>query len=425
VVVDVPPKRACRLRARSADEAEPVSLLSTTVSVDWDTQVADAIAELSLGAFPKGLRAALLTGSLARGEGTWLREGSGVRLAGDIDLLAVFENRTSLPPHDRVARLERAIEDRLSSAGIKVHLSLSPVPAGYLRRLQPNIFSYELIAHGKVVCGDAHILELAPVFTASAIPLDDGFRLLMNRMIELLETLCTRDVSAATASAFRYRAMKLWLDMGTSYLLFERQYSPTYRGRAVRLCELAAEPRALAPIALRRFAQTVAIATRCKFGESGALEMREFADLATLIDDAHSLWRWELERLTAPGASDTDLLRRWIAAEPIAARMRGWAAVVKRSGRARAMARMPGWIGLARRGSPRRLIYAAASELLFALARLFEEGSVRRLDSRWNELRRGLPITDSPENRASSCAWRRLGQTIAFNYTFFLAPTRS
>ena len=350
-----------------------MSASAPIVSVSYDTQVADTIAELSAAAFPRGLRAVLLTGSLARGEGTWLHDGSRVRLAGDADVFVVFNDRAALPPPDRVARLTRAAEDRLATAGIEAHLGLSPVPVGYLRRLQPNIFSYELITHGKVVWGDAHILELAPAFTASEIPLDDGFRLLMNRMIELLETVCELDALATSASAVRYRAMKLWLDMATSYLLFERHYVPTYRGRAARLRELAAEPSTLAPIPLRRFASTVALATRCKLGESG--EMREFADLTTLIDDAHSLWRWELERLTAAGASDADLLRRWIAAEPIAARMRGWAAVVKRSGAARAIARMPNWIGLARKGSPRRLIYAAASELLFAVPRLLEEAA--------------------------------------------------
>ena len=84
-------------------------------------------------------------------------------------------------------------QERLASAGIEAHLGMSPVSAGYLRRLRPNIFSFELISHGKVVWGDAHILKLAPQFEASEIPLDDGFRLLMNRMIELLEIVCEHD----------------------------------------------------------------------------------------------------------------------------------------------------------------------------------------------------------------------------------------
>ena len=400
-----------------------MSAAAPKASVSYYTQVAETIAELSAAAFPRGLRAVVLTGSLARGEGTWLHEGSGVRLAGDADVLAIFNCRAALPPADCVARFQRAAQDRLASAGIEAHLGMSPVPAGYLRSLQPNIFSYELITHGKVVWGDAQILKLAPAFAATEIPLDDGFRLMMNRIIELIETVCELDAPATSAPAVRYRAMKLWLDMATSYLLFERQYVPSYRGRAERLRELAAARSALAPIPLRRFALTVALATRCKLGESA--EMREFADLAALIDDAHSLWRWELERLTGLGASDTDLLRRWIAAEPLAARMRGWAGVARRLGIARAMARMPAWIGLARKGSPRRLIYAAASELLLDLPRLLQEDAVLGIDSRWNELRRGLPVANCPESPPSLCLWRRLGRAISFNYNLFLVPTRS
>jgi hypothetical protein len=418
------PKCGCHLLPQSADEVELVKASSPTVSVDYDMQVVEAVAELSIEAFPDGLRAALLTGSLARSEGTWLQDGSRVRLAGDADLLAVFDDAAVLPPPARVAQLERAIEDRLASAGVVVHISLSPVPVGYLRSLQPNIFSYELITRGKVIYGDRDVLKLAPAFAASEIPLEDGFRLLMNRIVELLETVCGTDEPGTSSPATRYRALKLWLDMATSYLLFERQYSPSYRGRAARLRELAAQPRADASIPLRQFAQAVALATHCKLNESNDLAMREFGDLATLTGYVHSLWRWELERLTATSASDDDMMHQWIAGEPITARLRGWAGVVKRSGAACAVSRMPRWIGLARKGSPRRLTYAAASELLFAFSHL-DHDSAPGGASRWNELRRQLPLTDNPENPAAHGAPRRLGRAIAYNYNLFLAPTRS
>ncbi len=406
-------------------EAGQVSAATPIISVGYDAQVAETIAELAAAAFPAGLRAVVLTGSLARGEGTWLRDSSRVRLAGDVDVFAVFNDRAWLPPPDRVARLQREMEDCLGSDGIEAHIGLSPVRSGYLSRLQPNIFSYELTTHGKVVWGDPGILYLAPAFAASDIPLDDGFRLLMNRMIELLEAVCTADAPVTNAPVVRYRAMKLWLDMATSYLLFERRYVPTYGGRAARLSELAAEPSTRAPIPLHRFAKMVALATRGKLAESADLKRRELADLDTLIDDAHSLWRWELERLTGSVANDAELLHRWIVAEPISARLRGWAGVVTRSGAARTIAQIPGWIGLARKGSPRRLIYATASELLFALPRLLEESVASGSDSRWSELRCGLPIVDSPDLLPSVDAWRRLSRALAYNYNCFLTPTRS
>ncbi|MHB8383579.1 MAG: hypothetical protein ACYDC3_14725, partial [Candidatus Binataceae bacterium] len=257
------------------------------------------------------------------------------------------------------------------------------------------------------------------------IPLDDGFRLLMNRMIELLGAVCQVDAPVTDAPSVRYSAMKLWLDMATSYLLFLRRYVPTYRGRAACLMELAEEPSTLAPIPLPRFAKTVALATRCKLGETAEIGMHDFADLDTLIGDAHRIWRWELERLTESSAKDADLLRQWIASEPISARLRGWAGVARRSGAAHAIASGTTWLALARKGSPRRLLYATASELLFALPRLVEDNVVTGNDSRWNDLRQGLPISDFPENPHSRSAWRRLGRAISFNYNIFLVPTRS
>lgn len=401
-----------------------MSVSAPTSSVSYDTHVAKTIAELILAAFPSGLRAVVLTGSLARGEGTWLNSGSRVRLAGDADFLGVFDDHGPLPPPDGITRLKRLAEERLASAGVDAHVGLSPVSARYLQRLPPDIYSYELITNGKVIWGDPHTLKLAPAFAASEIPIDDGFRLLMNRMIELLEIVCEHEKLAASVS-IPYRAMKLWLDMATSYLLFEREYVPTYRGRAARLCELSAQPSTIAPIPMRSFARMVALATRCKLAEIRDSAMSEFTDLTTLIDAAHSLWRWELERLTLRSASDRDLRDRWLADEPVAGRMRGWAAVLARAGAARVIARMPAWIVLARRGSPRRLVYDAASELLFAIPQILEDKAAPGMEARWDKLRRRLPVTDSPENRSSQCSWRRLGHAIAFNYNSFLVPTRS
>ena len=395
------------------------------VAVAHETQVVHTITDFATAAFRNRLCAILLTGSLARDEGTWLRDGSRVRLAGDADCFLVFNDHAALPSPARVVQLQDAVQARLASAGIDAHIGLSPVRSDYLRELRPNIFSYELTTHAKVIWGNPAILKLAPGFTTAEIPLDDGFRILMNRMIELLEAVCASDPNSATVSTLRYRAMKLWLDMATSFLLFERHYVPTYRGRNVKLRELAANSSTPAPIPLDRFASAVSLATRCKLSDDQGLEVRLSTNLTTLIGDARALWHWELERLTASEACDGYLLHRWLAAEPVAARLRGWAAAIKRYGPKRAITRMPRWLGLARRGSPRRLIYAASSELLFAVPFLLEIDSGHHINSHWDELRCRLPIIESPDNRSSACTWRRLGRAIAFNYNFLLAPTRS
>jgi hypothetical protein len=389
-----------------------------------EAQISQVVAELAVGAFPRRLRAIVLTGSLARGEGTWMRDGARSRLAGDAELLMVFEDGAP-PAPGRIDRLKRDIEARLATAGVEASIVLSPVDPAYLRRLRPHIFACELAADGKVVWGDARVLSLIPIFAASEIPLEDGFRLLLNRMIELLEAVCELEAGAPITERVRYRALKLALDMGTSLLLFERRYEPTYRGRAARVADLAAaSPRS--PLPLARFAERVAAATRYKLNESASPSVGNIADLISLIGDAHALWRWELERLTgaAPAAGDDELLRRWIAGQPLAARMRGWAAVARRYGARRSLGRLPWWIVRAGQGSPRRLIYAAASELFSALPALLGGAGRSAHESRWNQLRGELPA-DGCSEVSAICAWRRLGLAIGWNYHQFLEFTRS
>jgi hypothetical protein len=393
-------------------------------SVTAEAQISQMVAELAVGVFPRGLRAIVLTGSLARGEGTWISEGARSRLAGDAELLMVFADG-ALPAPDRINRLQRDLEARLAAAGVEAHIVLSPVDSAYLRRLRPHIFAYELAAHGKVVWGDARVLSLMPTFAALDIPLEDGFRLLLNRMIELLEAVCELEAGAPITERVRYRAMKLALDMGTSLLLFEHRYEPTYRGRAGRLADLAAvSPRS--PLLLRRFADRVATATRYKLNESPTPGVENTADLISLIEDANALWRWELERLTGapPAASEDELLRRWIAGQALTERMRGWASVARRYGVRRSLSRLPWWIVRAGRGSPRRLIYASAGELFAALPALLSGAARSNHESRWNQLRRELPA-DQASAASVICAWRGLGLAIGWNYHQFLEFTRS
>ena len=195
-------------------------------------------------AFPRGLRALVLTGSIARREGTWVYDDDNYNLRGDAEFIVVFADRVRLPSARFIERLAHTIELRLQAASVHAHIGLSPVDPGYLRKLQPHIFAYELVQHGRVVWGERHIFELAPRFSPADIPLDDGLRLLMNRMIELLEVLCTSRSTPAEdkcCAAVNYRAMKLWLDMATSFLLFHRRYKSTYRSRAESLAQMASE----------------------------------------------------------------------------------------------------------------------------------------------------------------------------------------
>jgi len=404
-----------------------VSAVAKVSSPDPERQIAQAISELSVRAFSTGLRSVVLTGSLARGEATWFYDDSSARLAGDADVLIVFENRAALPPADHVARLKHQAEAHLRAEGIHAEVGLSAVDPGYLRALQPHIFAYELVKHGKVIWGDTRILCLVPPFSPTDIPLEDGFRLLLNRMIELLDAVCEIDSYGSVTEKVRYRAMKLVLDTCTSYLLFEGQYESTYRERARRLGELATTTSTSQPLPLSSFAARVAEVTRVKLGECDALTEEKSTDLTELIDETHSIWRWELDRLTQSesSASDQELLHKWIVDQAPSARLRGWASIVKRSGTVQSLGHVPHWIVAAAKGSPRRLIYAAASELFFALPALLSSDGEPYHESRWRQLSAKLPVPTNSGSALPDCAWRRLGNSIVFNYRCFLEATRS
>ena len=390
-----------------------------------DGAIITAVRDGLTQAFPTGLRAVVLTGSLARGEGTWLHDQAGARLAGDAEFFAIFADGIALPAAARVAALRQACETQLRVNRIEAKIGVSPVGPAYLRRLRPHIFACELLQHGQVICGDRRVLELAPPFAITAIPLEDGLRLLMNRMIELLEAVCAaplgRDVELP--ERVRHSAAKLWLDTATSYLLFQGRYETTYRARGRRLAQSLAAGLAT-PIDAASFAARVTVATRWKLGEDAAVPTVTVDDLVTQVGAVRALWRWELDRLNPTGGAsdDGELMRRWSAGQPLAARVRGWAAAVKRHGVVASFGRLPRWAVRVRAGSPRYLIYAAASELFFTLPAILGPDAPAARPSSWIHVTRRLPVV---ERGAADGAWRGVGAAIAWNYHRFLEDTRA
>lgn len=412
---------------------KPLPAIQPDAAINPGSKIRAAVRAAMAREFPAGLRALVLTGSLARDEGTWLHDERGVRLAGDAEFLAIFEDRVALPPPARVATLNRVIENRLCAERIQARIGVVPVGLAYLRGLRPHIFAYELRAHGQVLDGDPRVLELVPRFPAAAIPLEDGFWLLLNRMIELLEALSTAapEPGVRLAERVRHCAAKLWLDMATSFLLFQGEYESTYRARRAKLAAALAAVTA-SPIDAARFQDRTAVATRWKLrdGRGGSpVTIAEptvtVDDLVAQVADVRALWRWELARLGAAfdaEVADHVLMERWVAAQPVAVRLRGWASVVKRHGLRASLKRLPRWAARSTSGSPRYLIYAAASELFFALPALLGPNPLVAPAALLERVRRRLPRGDELEGDPS---WRGAARAIASNYHQFLEDTRS
>jgi hypothetical protein len=379
--------------------------------------------------YGRRLQALVLTGSLARGEATFVRDDGGYRLLGDAEFLAIAGRRGEIPAREEVKSLVAAITQGLAHRGLHCQVSISTVPPRFLRRLKPHIFAYELRECGQVVWGDVDVLSLIPPFAASEIPLEDAWRLLANRLVEQLTTLdALVGPEPALSQAAHYTTVKLVLDMATSLTVFTGLYRPTYRARAEALASRAALAHpADWPFSPRAFAADVARCTRWKLNGTSLERPAPIEFLHRALTHAQQLWRWELARLTglSQQAGDRTLLEAWMAHQPLRERLRGWLYVLRAEG----LARPSTWIPCAARTlwwSPRYGLYAAATGLLFSITDAATQG--RSLESRaptLPALRRYLPLPPRRPNDPSEPEWRRLAADIAWNYERFLVPTRS
>lgn len=393
---------------------------------DQAAVICDEAGRQILARHPRAIRSVIVTGSLARGESTVSIEATRAVVLGDAEFLVLFADEMPLPRASETRALADAIEHALRARGVDCPVTLSPVHSGYLRSLRPHIFAYELRTCGRVVVGDPDVLGLIPTFAASEIPIEDGWRMLCNRLVEQLET------SFGPARAKRYRTAKLYLDMATSLLLFAGRYRPSYRQREAELRELAraGRPSDSFPFPLGPFAERVSLCTRWKLDGS-----TEPPDLrwGEAISDARLLWRWELAGLIATTGEIPDqrlpdqlLMDRWIRRQSLSDRARGWLYLLRRLGWHRSWGYWPHWIRLARRASPRYWVYGAACRLLFQLPDRLEAGTDLPSDStEWAAIARALPTMPPEDPMAEGPAWPRLAEAITANYRTFLVETRA
>jgi len=396
---------------------------------DLAALICDEVARQILARHPHAVRAVVVTGSLARGESTVSTEASGAVVLGDAEFLVVFADQTPLPGAEEAGTLASEIEHALRARGVACPITLSPVHSNYLRALRPHIFAYELRSCGRVVAGDPDVLAQIPDFGVSAIPLEDAWRLLCNRLVEQLEI-------APGQAPPRYRTAKLHLDMATSLLLFTGGYEPTYRQREARLRALRADsPADALPFPLGPFSERVSLCTRWKL--DGSTEPPDLP-AADAIGHARRLWRWELARLTAIPTGTPNPLRpddllpdhvlmdRWMHQQPLAEQARGWLYLLRRLGWHRSWQEWPRWSRLGRQGSPRYWVYAAACRLLFQLPDLQRTGGdLSPGSAEWTAIARALPVLPPAGPCIAGPAWWQLAEAVAWNYRTFLVDTRA
>ncbi|HEV2386274.1 MAG TPA: hypothetical protein VGS20_03365 [Candidatus Acidoferrales bacterium] len=375
------------------------------------------------------LRALILTGSLARGEGSAVVDDGVCRLLGDAEFLLVFARRRAIPDEGKLRGLAESISAATRERGIACRVDLAGVAPGYLRRLPRHIFSYELRQDGRVVLGNPAILELVPEFLPTEIDREDAWRLLSNRMVEWLRELASvPDEAGAPSLGLIYATVKLWLDAATSLLVFLGGYEPSYRARGRRLAALAREPHLALPFPLADFETGLETATRWKLAPDLAANRRpgwEFC--ARARDLAGKLWCWEMAELTGldPAYPPMALVQAWTRRNGPGRRWRGWLRAAREQGWLRSRRCWRHWRELSRDGSPRHCIYGLAAECVMRQED-FSPGTREGAASAWKlaTLRRYLPVPHAPA-RANGCGWRALACDLACNYRWFVEKTRA
>lgn len=394
--------------------------------------ICSEVARQCLNAFGERLRAVVLTGSLARDEASFNPEGSGWKLLGDAEFLLVFHPHVALPGKSATDAVRQSIEQNLLNSKLECRIDLNTVHPQYLRRLPPSIFTYELRTCGQVIWGERQILSLVPTFSSTEIRLEDAWRLLCNRMIELLEAASElgQDGSKHPLGPL-YRTAKFYLDMATSFLVFAGGYAPTYREREQNLRRLTEDTtrRGEWPFELAPFAKQVTSCTEWKLAayRSGSQPLR--VSWQEAISFARALWRWELETLMGSrrdSLSDRELLLRWMRFQPSARRLRGWLYVARKCGWHRSWRHWLRWARRAWRASPRHWVYAAAGELLFRLpSGLGSTAQPPTKDDHLQELQSWLPFSNGSQSGDGLPRWQQLAREIGWNYHQFLEKTRA
>jgi hypothetical protein len=392
--------------------------------------VRERISRVADGAFRQrygsALEAVILTGSMARDEATIVERGGVRTVLGDAEFLLIFRDPRARPLPEELAASARSIGDALAAEGIDCRIGADSAGVGYLARMRPHIYGYELRERGRVLSGDAAILGLIPAFQPGDIPPEDAVHLLMNRTIELaVKAAQLPDRPLALPEVVIYRSAKLYLDAATSLLVFAGQYEPEYAARACRLRGMAGECAGAAwPFPLEEFARRVEAATAMKLG--GILPAAGAWDFfAGSLRSAGLLFEWELRRLTGAGAavSGRALTGAWMRRQALAARLRGWLVLVRALGAGAAFPRIAEWVPRAAQASPRLWTYAAAAEIAFRIPELLAEPDCAR-DEQWDAVRRRLPVW-SRERHPGDSGWRMLAEDLGSNYENFLVGTRT
>jgi hypothetical protein len=423
--------------AANSPGGEAGSAVSFADDAGLKFRIADTMRRRCSQALGSKLKALILTGSLARDEATWRPTGNGIQFLGDAEFMIIIQDKQKVPSEALINLICRGAEAELHDQGIDCQLSSGAVHEKYLSGVAETIFGHELLNCGEVLYGDPGILLSKPA-RAESVSEEDGWRLLANRMIELLEIVPElADGNSGLSETAQYRLAKLYLDMATSVLVFKGEYVAGYKRRAEKLqCLHQRDLLSDLPLDVNWFVGIVGRCARHKVHHSweGASPFAKKHSVAQAVSDARSLCSWELAQIHRSEASDpAAMLRVHMGKQKFAKRLRGWAFVARRAGFMQCVSHGWRWLGLLSSASPRYCVYAAGLEFwsIFGRASGFPfpdlnsaaEPESGAASSQLQTISHWLPVASSFKGAGNKV--RGMAEAILWNYHEFLVRTRS
>lgn len=166
----------------------------------------------------------VLTGSLARGEGTWTYVDNRIELISDIEYLVVYSNKSAL--HE-VRKLINSFNDNYNFTNEHFHIDCSFILRKSLKKLDKKLFVYETKKMGQVLYGNDD-LALIPDINQKNFYYEDLFDIINHRFFSIIKSV-NKSKNLHECSA--YAIARNGLDLLTVYIFNEGILIPGYKNR--------------------------------------------------------------------------------------------------------------------------------------------------------------------------------------------------
>lgn len=133
----------------------------------------------------------IVTGSVARNQESYSKKNGQKFLESDIDVIIIVKQFSVLKSLHKGKIISEFLTRELNKKGHRSHVSSAITTERSFLQMKPSIFYHDLKRNGKIIYGKK-IIEKLPTYAIKQIPNVDVNKLLLNRMVETLETLISQ-----------------------------------------------------------------------------------------------------------------------------------------------------------------------------------------------------------------------------------------